>query len=204
MIETLNNLDTELFLYLNNLGTETFDGFWLFVTNKFSSIPIYLLALLLVYRHHGIKGAIIILLIVGLMIATTDQLSNLFKDGFQRARPCKVEGFQGIMRMIALRCGKYGFFSAHAATSVAISVYLSKLLSQNYKITPYLLIVWCLLVSYSRVYLGVHYPGDILFGGFIGALVGIGYFKLMCYVYIKIMKHQVISSKVVKVNPNNS
>lgn len=204
MIEILNNLDTELFLYLNNLGTESFDRFWLIVTNKFSSIPIYLLALILVYRHHGIKGALIILVTVILMITTTDQLSNLFKDGLQRARPCKVEDFQGVMRMIAIRCGKYGFFSAHAATSVAISVFLSKLLRHNYNITPYLLLVWCVLVSYSRVYLGVHYPGDILFGSFIGIFVGIGYFKLLCYVYLKVMKNQVVSSKLVKVNPQSS
>lgn len=204
MIETLNNFDTQLFLYLNNLGTETFDGFWLFVTNKFSSIPVYLLALLLVYRHHGIKGALIILLTVGLMIATTDQLSNLFKDSIQRARPCKVEDFQGVMRMVALRCGKYGFFSAHAATSVALSVYLSKLLKHNYKVAPYFFLAWCALVSYSRVYLGVHYPADILFGGFIGALVGIGYFKLLRYAYFKIMKNQVITRKLKKVNPHDS
>src|SRR5690625_4801363 len=98
MIETLANLDTELFLYLNSLGSEKFDAFWLFVTNKWSSIPLYLLALFLVYRKYGVKGDLIILGVVALMIATTDQLSNLFKDSFQRPRPCQVDSFQDIMR----------------------------------------------------------------------------------------------------------
>src|SRR5699024_2728023 len=161
MIETLANLDTELFLYLNSLGSEKFDAFWLFVTNKWSSIPLYLLALFLIYRKHGVKGALIILGMIALMITTTDQLSNFFKDSFQRLRPCQVDSFQEIMRMVAPRCGKYGFFSAHAASSVAVSVFLSKLLRKDYKITPYLLLVWCSMVVYSRVYLGVHYPADI-------------------------------------------
>ena len=196
MIETLANLDTELFLYLNSLGSEKFDAFWLFVTNKWSSIPLYLLALFLVYRKHGVKGALIILGVVALMIATTDQLSNLFKDSFQRPRPCQVDSFQDIMRMVAPRCGKYGFFSAHAASSVAVSVFLSKLLRRDYRITPYLLLVWCSMVAYSRVYLGVHYPADIIFGASIGAIVGIGYFKLLCYVYKRILKSEVIPKSV--------
>lgn len=199
MIEALANLDTDLFLYLNNLGSEKFDTFWLFVTNKWTSIPLYALALYLVYRKHGIKGALIIMGVVALMIATTDQLSNFFKDSFQRARPCQVIAFQDVMRMVAPRCGKYGFFSAHAASAVAVSVFLSKLLRRDYNITPYLLLVWCSMVAYSRVYLGVHYPGDIIFGGSMGALVGIGYFKLLCYVYKKIMHTEVVPN-IVKAN----
>src|SRR5690625_7715016 len=100
MIDTLANLDTGLFLYLNNLGSEKFDTFWLYVTNKWTSIPLYVLALFLVYRKHGIKGALIIMGVVALMITTTDQLSNLFKDNLQRPRPCKVVSLQDIMLKI--------------------------------------------------------------------------------------------------------
>lgn len=195
MIESLMQLDDQLFLYLNNLGSESYDGFWRFVTNKWSSVPLYLLALILVYRHHGIKGALIILGIICLMITTTDQLSNIFKSTFQRPRPCQEEAFQGIMRMVAVRCGKYGFSSAHAASSMAVCVFLSKLLRKYYNITPYLLLIWCVMVSYSRVYLGVHYPADIIFGGSVGALVGLGYFKLLCPIYHKLMKCPVIPVK---------
>ena len=198
MIDTLANLDTELFLYLNNLGSKKFDAFWLFVTNKWSSIPLYLLALFLIYRKHGVKGALIILGVVTLMIATTDQLSNLFKDSFQRPRPCQVASLQDIMRMVAPRCGKYGFFSAHAASSVAVSVFLSKLLRRDYRITPYILLVWSSLVAYSRVYLGVHYPADIIFGATVGALVGIGYFRLLRYAYLKIMHAEVVPKLSIK------
>lgn len=198
MIEVINNLDTRLFLYLNSLGSETFDGFWLFVTNKWSSVPLYLLALYLVYREHGIKGAMIILVTVALMIATTDQLSNLFKDGFQRPRPCQEDAFKDVMRMVAVRCGKYGFFSAHAASSVAVSIYLSRLLCSKYTITPYLLLIWCALVSYSRIYLGVHYPGDIVVGAMVGLIVGVVYYKLLTLAYYRVMKCKVHLGKGVK------
>lgn len=210
MIETINSLDSQLFLYLNSLGSESFDGFWLFVTNKWTSIPLYLLALFLVYKHYGLKGALVILAAVALMIATTDQLSNVFKDGFKRPRPCQVESFQSIMRMIAVRCGKYGFFSAHAASSVAVSVFLSLLLRKKYLITPYLLLIWCAIVSYSRIYVGVHYPTDIIFGGLVGIGVGIAYYKILGMAYLKIMKCKVeileqkaIKEKLAEVNSNN-
>src|SRR5690625_7476256 len=99
MIDTLANLDTGLFLYLNNLGSEKFDTFCLYVTNKWTSIPLYVLALFLVYRKHGIKGALIIMGVEALLITTTYQLSYLFMDNCQRPRPCQVVSFQNILRI---------------------------------------------------------------------------------------------------------
>ena len=83
MIEEIIKYDTELFLFLNNLGSESWDVFWRVITNKLTFIPLYLFLLYLVYQNYGLKKTIIVLIVAGLMIASTDQLANLFKNGFQ-------------------------------------------------------------------------------------------------------------------------
>ncbi len=87
MIETLLEYDTELFLFLNNLGSESWDGLWRFITEKYSSIPLYALLLYLIYRNIGWKGTLVIMVAAALMITATDQLANAFKYGVERPRP---------------------------------------------------------------------------------------------------------------------
>ncbi len=178
MIETLLTYDTSLFLYLNNLGNESWDGFWLIVTEKWSSIPLYVGLLYLIYRHYGAKGALIVMVAVALMITATDQLANLFKYGIERPRPCRVEALQGQMRFIAEGCGRFGFFSAHAASSMAAAVFLGLALRKYYKYLPFLLLLWAVVVAYSRIYLGVHYPLDIVCGMALGGILGWGFYLL--------------------------
>src|SRR5690554_7083753 len=86
MLDQLLNYDTELFLFLNTLGSEPWDGLWRFITHKFSSIPLYAFLLYLVYRNYGLKGTLVIVVCVALMITATDQISSLFKYGIKRPR----------------------------------------------------------------------------------------------------------------------
>ena len=172
MIEELLKYDTELFLYLNNLGTESWDGFWRIVTEKWSSIPLYALLLYLIYKELGAKGTLIVLVSVALLVTATDQLANLFKYGVERPRPCRVESLQASMRFVADGCGRFGYFSAHAASSMGVAVFVGLLLRSRYRYLPFLLIFWSVVVSYSRIYLGVHYPLDIVSGMFIGGSLG--------------------------------
>lgn len=172
MLDQLVHYDTQVFIYLNNLGNETWDSLWLFITHKLSSIPIYAFLLFLVYRNYGLKGTLIIMVCVALMITATDQISSLFKYGIRRPRPCQVAELKAHMRYIAEGCGRFGYFSAHAANAMAAAVFLGLSLKKWYRYLPLLLLIWAFITAYSRLYLGVHYPLDILSGMIFGAFTG--------------------------------
>ncbi|REG87673.1 phosphatase PAP2 family protein [Winogradskyella sediminis] len=178
MLEQLIEYDKDLFLFLNNLGTETWDGLWLVITNKLSSIPLYVLLLLFIYKKLGWKALVLAVFVVAGMIAFTDQMTNLFKHTFQRPRPCRAEGVMDLARFIAPRCGSYGFFSGHASNSMSTAIFAGLLLRPYFKNLIYLLLVWSVVVAYSRIYVGVHYPLDLICGMTFGALSGLMFYKL--------------------------
>ncbi|WP_271765089.1 phosphatase PAP2 family protein [Aquimarina algiphila] len=178
-MEELIQLDKDLFLYLNNLGTPAWDGFWLFMTEKFYQIPLYLVLLFFFYKYFGIRGTIITLIVVAALITATDQLSNLFKNVlFMRPRPCRADGVAELARFIAERCGRHGYFSGHAASSMALAFFTGLTLQKHLKYIFPFMVVWSIIVAYSRIYVGVHYPGDIITGMAIGIVLGVGAYKL--------------------------
>ncbi|EAQ37772.1 PAP2 superfamily protein [Dokdonia sp. MED134] len=184
-MEQLVQYDQELFLFLNGLGSATWDQFWLIVTNKLSSIPLYALLLFFIYKQYGIKGTLITVVCVALLITGVDQLANAFKHGFMRPRPCRVAAFETTIRYIAERCGRYGYYSAHAGNSMAVAVFAGLALRRSYKNLIFFLLFWSAVVGYSRIYVGVHYPGDVLTGWIIGAAIGYGLYKLQQFLIVK-------------------
>lgn len=172
MIEKINQLDRELFLFLNNLGNPSWDTFWLLVTDKWTAIPIYAFLLYLIFKKFGVKGAVVTMVFITLLITATDQLANVFKDSFERLRPCGQEGVKEYVRFVAKRCGKFGYFSAHASNTMGVAVFLGIIMRKFYPYLIYFLLLWALIVAYSRIYLGVHYPGDTLTGMFLGGILG--------------------------------
>lgn len=181
MLEQLLQYDTELFLYLNNLGTPAWDNLWLIITNKLTFIPLYAVLLYLIYRNFGWKTLLMLVLVIAAMITFTDQVTNLFKDGFQRARPCRSKDIEELVRFVAPRCGKYGFFSGHSSNSMAAAVFAGLLFRKHYKNLIFILLFWSVIVAYSRIYVGVHYPLDIVCGLAFGAISGLGFYKLQLY-----------------------
>ncbi len=171
IIDNIINGDIELFLYLHNLGSTQWDIFWAFVTNKFASIPLYALLLYLAYRRFGLKKTLWILLTVVVLILISDQTSQLFKYSFKRLRPCHNDNINHLMRLGTSYCGgKYSYFSAHAANALAIAIFFGRLLYKRMKYLIFFLLIWAFVVSYSRIYLGVHFPLDILTGMVFGAI----------------------------------
>ena len=170
MIDQLLQYDTQLFTYLNSLGSTTWDNLWLVITNKFASIPIYLVLLYLVQKNFGWRYTAVVVVTTALMITFTDQLTNLAKDFFERPRPCQEDSLEASIRYVAPRCGKFSFFSGHATSTMAGAVFISLILRSRYR-----------LVSFSRVYVGVHYPLDIFTGMIVGALAGLGFYQLEKY-----------------------
>jgi len=181
MIDELLKYDTQLFHFLNNWGNENWDGLWLFITNKWSSIPLYALLLYLVFKNFGLKVTLLIMFCAALMVTASDQLANLFKHGFQRPRPCQVADLEDTIRFIAERCGRYGFFSAHAASTMAVAVFLGLLFKKIYYYLIFILLFWAVLTGYSRIYLGVHYPFDVITGMFFGGIIGWFFYVLQSW-----------------------
>ena len=120
--------------------------------------------------------------VIVIMIVFTDQVTNLFKHGFKRPRPCGTEGIMEHMRYIAVRCGRYGFFSGHSSNSMAAAVFAGLLLRPYFKNLIFILLFWSAVVAYSRIYVGVHFPFDIVCGLAFGALSGLAFYKLTLYV----------------------
>lgn len=172
MIQELILKDAEIFIFLNNLGNSSFDTFWILVSEKWFWIPLYVIFAYLLYKNHSKKSFLYILLFVVLGITASDQIANIFKGGFQRLRPCHDPSLKGLIRVV--KCGgQYGFYSAHASNAFFTAVFLMRLLGSKIKYFTPLVLVWAIVVAYSRIYLGMHFPGDIFFGAFMGILLGI-------------------------------
>ncbi|MFV8279958.1 phosphatase PAP2 family protein [Christiangramia marina] len=187
-MEKLVALDKELFLYLNNLGAKEWDWLWIAISDKWMAIPLYALLLYLIFRKFGWKATLLTMVVVTLLITATDQLANLFKHGFERPRPCRQEGVMEYARYVAERCGRFGYFSAHAANSTGVAVFLGLLFRRTYPTMLLFLSIWALVVSYSRIYLGVHYPGDVITGILIGISFGLLFHALRKYLFLKFLK----------------
>lgn len=163
--------DQELLLFLNGLGSPAFDSFWILMTGKWFWVPFYVILFYFIYKSFPAKKLIFILIFIALGITVSDQLAGVFKIGIARLRPCHEPLMLEQMRMVVCG-GQYGFYSSHSSNSFFLVSFLSILIGKKYKFLPYILVIWAILVSYSRIYLGVHYPLDITFGAAVGFLLG--------------------------------
>ncbi|RYJ52780.1 phosphatase PAP2 family protein [Flavobacterium petrolei] len=176
MVEKLLSLDTELFVFLNSLGSEKYDGLWSFITKQSNWIPLFLLLLYVIFKKLGAKQTLYLLLFVAVLVTFTDQMTNVFKNGFQRLRPCNNPEIKSLIRIVQFR-GSFSFFSGHASNSMAVATLLYFTLRQYFKYF-WLLFLWPFIFAYSRIYLGLHYPLDILSGYLFGFTSGFLMYKV--------------------------
>nr|WP_288836326.1 phosphatase PAP2 family protein [uncultured Flavobacterium sp.] len=183
MLDKLLSLDVQLLVYLNGLGSESYDSLWLFITKQTNWIPLFLILLYVIYKKIGGKQILYVLLFVALLIFITDQCTNLFKHGVQRLRPCNNPDVYSMIRVVK-KTKSFSFFSGHAANSMAAAVFIYHLIKPYFKYT-FLLFLWPLIFAYSRIYLGLHYPLDILSGYLFGMLTGWLVFRIYQFTQIK-------------------
>lgn len=190
MIEEILKLDSKLFLFLNNLGTPKFDTFWISLSMIEANILMYLFLIFLLFYIQKTRPKFLYIFylfsVIALMITITDQGANIFKDSFQRLRPCYDESIKDSLRLVKENCGgKYGFFSAHASNSFSLAIFFGLLFKNRIRYIIIITMIYALLISYSRIYLGVHFPIDIIVGSSFGICVGI---IMYSFVYLKFLK----------------
>ncbi|NDV47656.1 phosphatase PAP2 family protein [Paludibacter sp. 221] len=179
MIDILNTLDTNVFLFLNGIHSAFFDGFMYVFSDKWVWVPFYC-ALLYVIIVNWKKQSLWIILSLVVCIVLADQISSgIIKNLVERPRPTHNPALEGMVHIVnGYRGGMYGFVSSHAANAFGLALFCSLLFRR--KIYSIMLFVWAALTAYSRIYLGVHYPFDIVGG----TLVGV-FSALLCYAVLK-------------------
>ena len=174
MIDFLTRIDTELFLFLNGLHVDWLDPVMTFISGKITWAPFYIVLLFLVIKNYK-KQSIIIIIGIILLIVCSDQVSSgIFKPIFERPRPCHNEAIKDLVYLPNGHCGgAYGFISSHACNTFALATFLTLILKKHYQKIAYVMFIWATLVAYSRIYMGVHYPGDVIAGAAVGAIIGV-------------------------------
>ena len=169
-------LDKEVLIFLNNLGSEPWDGLWLAITNQLNWAPLFVFIIYLTIRSFGWKRGGFMVLFMILLVAFSDQFTNLIKNSTERLRPINDPEIKDMLRTL-IQPQSYSFMSGHATTSTFFSVFVVLLLKEKYKYI-YVLLFFPLIFAYSRLYLGVHFPIDVSVGIIVGILFANLYFFL--------------------------
>lgn len=186
LITSIKDLDTQLFLFLNGRHAPFFDPIMFWFSHKYFWIPLYAFFLYLSWRHFGKKVWMVAVGAV-LVIIFSDQLSvHAFKNVFLRYRPCHNLIIQSQVHLNDGCGGTYGFISSHAANTFALAMFLGLLFKEKIKYFPLFIFTWAAVVSYSRIYNGVHYPADVAVGAIVGMGIGVMVFKMFQFANARI------------------
>ncbi len=187
MLDKLIQADINLFVWLNSWHSDFFDPVMKFISGKMEWAPLYLILIgITIYKYRWKSIWVIIAIIIAITLADTIS-SKVFKVCFERLRPSHNPDLEGVVHLVdGYKGGLYGFVSGHAANSFCLAVFFA-LLFRN-RIFQVFILLWAVIVSYSRIYLGVHYPADIFGGALLGALVALGVYYFYQYLDRKFNK----------------
>lgn len=178
MLEVLSNIDQQIFLAVNHLNTPALDQFMWLISARLTWLPLYVVVFALLVRQYGWKMAVCLGLGAGLAVAVADQTCATYIRPFvERLRPANLDNpLSPLVHIVNdYRGGRYGFPSCHAANTFAAATFLSLAFPRR-AVAAAALFAWALINCWSRMYLGVHFPGDLLVGGAIGAASGAAVF----------------------------
>lgn len=171
-MDNIIDIDKKLLLFLNSFHSDALDPVMLLITKTQFWTPLYLLLIYLIFKKYNTEGWLI-LAGAALAILLSDQItSSLMKPFFARLRPSQEPSLQGLVHLVDdYKGGLYGFASSHAANTFATAFFVWLLFKDPYR-WSWIIFIWAVLMTYTRIYLGVHYPGDILVGALLGLLCG--------------------------------
>ena len=184
----LENIDQQLFLFLNSINSPLWDKIMYAISGKIIWAPVYLAILIYLGIKYKKKFLVIIPFII-IAVTLADQLSvQLFKNVFHRLRPCHEPSLAGMIHLVNGQCGGlYGFVSSHASNSFNVALLSLMLIKRRWFTIS--IIIWASVIGYSRIYLGVHYPGDVICGAIVGSMIGWGCYKLYELIDRKVLKN---------------
>ncbi|MDQ3395146.1 MAG: phosphatase PAP2 family protein [Bacteroidota bacterium] len=189
ILDRLKELDQELFLTLNGYHNSFLDFAMYWFSDRFIWFPFYGLLLLFIVLKLRWKSIYAIVAII-LTIITADQFTSMImKPYFQRLRPCHEEYLQPLIHLVSGCGGQFGFVSSHAANSFGLAMICWLLFRYKYPKMG-LIFLWAIPVSYSRIYLGAHYPSDVVIGALIGMLIAWIIYRLYNLVLLKTLEMQ--------------
>lgn len=179
MIDFIKEIDKSVFIFLNGINSPFFDWLMFYISESWTWFPVFVILLYASIKKFGIK-ILWILIFIAVLITLTDQSSvKLFKNVFLRYRPCHNLELHGIVHTVNDKCGaQYGFVSSHASNYFGLASFFIIILGIKRKIFLFLIILWAVLIGYSRIYLGVHYPADVLAGAILGSAIGLIWAKI--------------------------
>lgn len=172
MIEELIEIDKKILVFLNGFHSPALDPVMLLITKTFFWLPLYAVLIFLLFKNYR-KEAWFILIGAAITILLCDQITSTFmKPFFARLRPSQDPSMQSLLHFVdGYRGGLYGFASGHAANTMGVAFFVWLTMRSVYRWIG-LIFIWAIVMTYTRIYLGVHYPGDILVGGIIGLFCG--------------------------------
>jgi undecaprenyl-diphosphatase len=194
-MEFLRSIDTGLFLLLNGMHNAFLDPIMYWLSDRLIWVPMYVMIVIFMIWRYKISGVWMVIFLVATIALCDQTASHLLKNVVQRLRPSQDPTLEGLVHLsLAGPGGLYGFASSHAANSSGLAIFLYFALDNRLKIMKYWLLIWSILVSYSRIYNGVHYPGDVLAGWIIGLTFGyvmaLAYFKWNNYLFKRKQKKE--------------
>lgn len=184
MIEILKAWDKELFIYLNQLGSERFDTFWILVTRIENWIFLFIFFAFLIFHYYSKKKAVIIAFFTFLSFLITFGIKFLTKISVERLRPSHLPELSESIRVLQFPVD-FSFFSGHASVSMAITTFIVLCLRKSTR-WIFLIYVWPLLFSLSRIYVGVHFPSDIIVGWMVGTFIAFGLYLILKKVFLRL------------------